>query len=314
MPNVANDPRVAILLSTFDGEAFLSEQLDSFLVQSHDNWILYWRDDGSTDGTLDIIHAFAGRAGQGRCVHVEGAGARLGPTASFLHLLRSVAPGLADGDVVAFADQDDVWLPEKLARGLAALAAVEARAPALYCARQVLVDARLRPLGTSLAIAPHWEFPAALAQNVATGCTVMLNRGGAALVARSRPSDGALHDWWCYLMVSAGGGVVLQDSQPVVLYRQHGRNLIGAPHSRARRALAALRRGPGAFMAMLRQNVACLRAQPELLTEQAGRDVDAVNSALQGGWRHRLAALRLPGLVRQTRAETFLFRCWFLTG
>jgi hypothetical protein len=324
--------RVAILLSTFNGETFLREQLDSFLAQLHDNWVLYWRDDGSSDGTRAIVEEFASCAGQGRCVEVRadggspdttersgttgrsGATERLGATGSFLLLLRSVAGGLGEADVIAFADQDDVWLPEKLTRGLTALAALPPQTPALYCARQMLVDAQLQPIGLSGPIARSPDFPAALTQNVATGCTVMLNRGAAALVARSQPSAGALHDWWCYLIVTAGGGRVVQDDHPVVLYRQHGRNLVGAPRSRTLRAVAALRRGPDVFMGVLRHNVAALAAQPNLLTAQARREVAVVHRALNGGLWRRLAALRLPGLVRQTWAETMLFRCWFLIG
>jgi hypothetical protein len=308
------DPRIAILLSTFNGEAFLREQLDSLLAQTHGNWVLYWRDDGSRDGTLAILDAFARRAGQGRCVRIDMSDRQLGPTSSFLTLLRAVHDSLGNGDTVAFADQDDVWLPEKLARGLSALSAVSATIPALYCARQVLVDAKLHRIGYSGGHARHARFPASLTQNVATGCTVMLNRAAAALVACSQPSPASLHDWWCYLVVTASGGRVLQDEEPVVLYRQHPGNLVGAPKSMARRAVAALRRGPGVFMTVLRQHVAALAAQPELLTEEARADIFRLQSALNGGVLARLRALRTPGLYRQTWPETLLFRWWFLTG
>ena len=88
----------------------------------------------------------------------------------------------------------------------------------------------------------------ALTQNVATGCTVMLNRAAADLIAASRAPGATLHDWWSYLMVSAAGGRVLFDAAPVVLYRQHEANALGAPASFPQRALAALRRGPATFM------------------------------------------------------------------
>jgi glycosyltransferase involved in cell wall biosynthesis len=306
--------RVAILLSTFNGAAFLREQLDSFGVQTHGDWVLYWRDDGSTDDTVAIVEDFAARAGQGRCVRIDDRPPRLGATASFLHLLASVAPGLGAPDAVAFADQDDVWLPEKLARGIDALGRVGPDVPGLYCARQMLVDARLQPLAVSAAFGASAGFPAALTQNIATGCTVMMNRAAATSVARSTPSAGALHDWWCYLVVSAAGGRVVRDDTPVVLYRQHGRNLVGAPRSRPARALAALRRGSGLFMSGFRQNVAALASQPHLLTDQARADLAALGRALDGPWWRRLAVLRMKGLARQTWAETMLFRCWFLLG
>lgn len=309
-----SDRRVAILLSTFNGERFLSEQLESLLTQTHDQWVLYWRDDGSCDGTRAVLAAFAARAGQGRCVEIPGQAANLGPAASFHALLRSISEQLAAADVVAFADQDDVWLPTKLERGLVALDAVEPGHPALYCARQMLVDAALKPIGLSVAPCGTGGFPAALTQNIATGCTIMLNQPAARLVAVSQPPSSTLHDWWCYLVVTGAGGQLLQDPEPVILYRQHDANMVGAPASLLCRAIAALRRGPKMFMHVLRQNVAALAQQPHLLNAQARQEVAILDTALRSGFIRRLAALRLDGLHRQTWIETMVFRCWFILG
>jgi len=308
------EPRVAILLATYNGAPWLREQLDSLLCQTHGNWVLYWRDDGSDDGTITILREFGQRAGQGRCVQLEEPSGRLGATSSFLTLLRSVCDTMGARDVAAFADQDDIWLPQKLERGIAALDGASPDEPVLYCARQILVDGALQRLGISN---PLWRpagFPAALTQNVATGCTVMLNRLGARLVAASHPSTGTLHDWWTYLLVTAAGGRLIQDDEAVVLYRQHAFNLVGAPASMVRRAVAALRRGPALFMTVLREHVAALLAQPELISERARADLAKLDRALCGRPWHRLAALRMPGLYRQTWPETLLFRCWFLIG
>ncbi len=303
-------PPVAILLSTWNGERFLPAQLDSILAQTEAPWVLYWRDDGSTDGTVALMRAFGQGAGRGRCVDLCDDAGRLGATASFLRLLRA-APS---GGAVAFADQDDVWLPGKLGRGAAALAAVPAATPALYCARQVLVDAELRRLGLSFPVRRAPGFPAALIQNVATGCTVMLNATAAALAARARAPAPTVHDWWCYLLVAAAGGRLIVDDEPAVLYRQHGGNAVGAPPSLRRRAAAALRRGPGVFMAVLRGHVAALHEQPWLLAPAHRPAFEVLERALQDGAWRRLAALRLRGLRRQTWQETLLFRWWFLIG
>jgi glycosyltransferase involved in cell wall biosynthesis len=319
MGQQAPEPRVAILLSTYNGARYLREQLDSLLAQSHREWTLYWRDDGSTDATVAILQDFAGRAGQGRCVHCAGPAERLRPTASFIALLRAVAPALGADDAVAFADQDDVWLPEKLARGLAALqnhlaGSRGAPAPALYCARQILVDAALHRIGLSAGLRRPAAFPAALTQNVTTGCTIMLNRAAARLVAGSRPPSATLHDWWCYLLVTAAGGAVLDDDAAVVMYRQHAGNMVGAPRSMWHRGLAALRRGPSVFMNVLRQHVRALLEQRELLSPSALAQVAAIDTALRGGWLRRAAVLRRFGLRRQTWQETGIFYVWFLIG
>jgi Glycosyl transferase family 2 len=313
--SAAPPPRpVAILLSAWNGERFLQEQLDSFVAQTHPSWTLYWRDDGSADATETILQRFSSGPAAGRSVMREWTRGRLGVTASFLALLRTVVEETTPGTIYAFADQDDVWLPEKVARGVAALEQVPVSIPALYCARQVLVDDRLHRLGLSFRLHQPPGFPAALTQNIATGCTVMMNQAAARLVAASRAPCVTLHDWWCYLLVAAAGGRLLVDETPVVLYRQHGANAVGAPLSLPRRAVAALRRGPRVFMNVLRHHLAALDAQSHLLAPEAAAMVAEIDAALGEGKRRRFACLRLHGLRRQTWAETLLFRLWFMLG
>ena len=302
---------VAILLSTYNGERFLSAQLRSYLSQTHDDWTLHWRDDGSTDASVELVGRFAAEVGGGRCVFPDDAGRRHA-TASFLTLLRG-ARG-SNAAYFAFSDQDDVWLPEKLERGVAELDKVSGAEPALYCAGRILVDAELgrqyvpgglhRPVG----------FPAALTQNIAPGCTMMLNRAAADLVLFSEPPDTSWHDWWCYLIVAAAGGHVLVDRTPTVLYRQHNGNRVGEYHTLWQRGIAALRRGPRPFMRMLRQHAAALTARPELLTDDARYQLSVITHGLENGFWARASALRLPGFTRQTWQENLVFWLWFMFG
>ena len=302
---------VAILLSTYNGSAYLAEQLASLLGQTHRRWTLYWRDDGSTDRTVAIMTDFAAGPGAGRCVRLLSDGSHLGITASFLTLLRQVPTD----HVAAFADQDDVWLPRKLERGLIGLGDPRASRPALYCARQRLVDGSLRTIGLSPRLEALPDFPASLTQNIATGCTVMLNPAAVSLVTGSHPPHGTLHDWWSYLLVGAAGGRLIADPMPVVLYRQHQQNAVGAPHSVLRRGLMALRRGPDAFMQLFRLHVGELAAQSDALSPRARADLALLLASLRGSRLSRLRAMRrLPQLIRRTRLETLLFRLWFLIG
>ncbi len=307
-------PKVFLLLSTYDGAAFLPSQLESLMAQTHDHWVLYWRDDGSSDDTVAILEEFAALMGGERCVRVLGPPGRLGPAESFITLLHAVAPFLGPADGIAFADQDDVWLPDKLSRGIDALAAVDHEVPSLYCARLMVVDSRLQRLTETSIFAQRCGFPASLTQNVASGCTILLNRSAVALVAASMPPPASPHDWWCYLLISAAGGRILVDDMVVALYRQHRNNVFGARSSRLKRAAAAMRRGPGPFMNVLRQHVAALAAQPDLVSEAMRPAVWQLQSSLQGNFWRRLHILRLQGLHRQTRLETLLFRLWFLIG
>jgi glycosyltransferase involved in cell wall biosynthesis len=307
-------PRVFIILATYNGAAFLPEQLASIAAQDHPRWILLWRDDGSLDETRAMMHGFTAAQPQGQVEQVVATDAHLGAAGSFMVLLAEAASRMEPGDLLAFADQDDVWLPGKLSRAIAAVMACPPERPTLYSARQVLVDAQLRRIALSVPVRPPPGFPACLTQNLATGCTVLMNRAAALLVAASTRPAGCQHDWWTYIVVTAAGGRFLIDDEAVVLYRQHQGNLVGAPRSMFRRAVAALRRGPALFMALLRQNVAALEAQSHILTPEARGELECIRAGLSGGPLRRWRALRRPGLRRQTWAEQVLFRIWFMFG
>lgn len=285
--------------------------MDSLVAQTHTAWTLHYRDDGSADGTTDILREFCAGAGCGRCTDVSD-GQRLGAAKSFLHLLATARTSVAA--FFAFADQDDVWLPEKLARGVDALTRCPEGVPALYCARQWLVDADLNRRRLSAPVRRPPGFLPALTQNIATGCTIMLNQAAVDCVLASKPPDEAWHDWWCYLVVAGCGGLVLADPTPVILYRQHGANVIGAPAGQTRRGMAAIRRGRASFMRILRAHVVAFGATPQLLTGPARCQLDTVAHALESGLCARAAALRINGFERQTFAETLIFRLWFLLG
>jgi glycosyltransferase involved in cell wall biosynthesis len=210
--------KVVVLMSTWQGERFVEEQLRSILDQLPAGGEIIVRDDGSTDGVVARIESLA----DSRVTVVRGR--NLGFARSFFALL-DAAP--ADADVVMLSDQDDVWLPDKIARAMARLAPLQDR-PALYCSRLRLVDEELQPLGLS----PAWHRPPsfrnALVENIAFGCTSAVNRAGLQL-ARQTGDLGLVHfhDWWLYLVISAFG-VVVADPEPTILYRQHTSNAVGA--------------------------------------------------------------------------------------
>jgi glycosyltransferase involved in cell wall biosynthesis len=299
-------PAVTILLSTFNGARFLPEQLESFLAQDYPNWVLHWRDDGSGDETTTIMRDFAARAGGGRCVESASSGPHLGASQSFLTLLAEHKAA----DAVAFADQDDVWLPEKLRYAMDSLAASGTR-PVLYCARQILVDEALRGHTLSVAHVTAPGFPASLTQNIANGNTLVMNAAAAQLVAEMGRPEGTVHDWWSYIVVSACGGKIIFDERPGVLYRLHKNNLIGSARPLPARAIAAIRRGPAIFMTMMRRHADALAAQASLLAPQARSDLRLVRAALHGGLLARLAALRCRRFRRRTLLENILFSVWF---
>jgi glycosyltransferase involved in cell wall biosynthesis len=307
--DITQDTPVTILLSTYNGEKFLSEQLASLLAQSHKNWRLVWRDDGSSDHTVAMMHGFTAEIGADRCMEAASSGPHYGAGASFLRLLAEAPPA----PVFAFADQDDVWLPEKLSRAVAALAEAGS-APALYCARQFLVDENLRGHKLSVAHSKPPGFPASLTQNIANGNTLVMNRAAAALVTAIPGPVGTIHDWWCYIVVTACGGKVIFDLEPQILYRLHKHNMIGRSGPLPARAIAAMRRGSGIFMTMMRRHANTLSSRGEVLSPAAARDLAMIQAGLEGRFTNRFTALRCERFSRRTALENILFRYWFITG
>ena len=303
------DTGVAILLSTYNGERFLHAQLNSFLAQTHENWVLHWRDDGSTDETLAIMQDFCAKIGAERCIQSSSSGPHLGAARSFLALLSETL----GAEAVAFADQDDVWLPEKLDNAVHMLAAA-GEAPALYCARQYLVDEDLGGAHLSILHDQQPGFPACLTQNIANGNTLVMNAAAAALVATAGYPAGSVHDWWSYIVVTACGGRILFDERPQVLYRLHKHNLIGRAQPLHLRALAALQRGPMVYMTMMHRHADMLEEQAGRMPALARQDLRLVRAGLQGGLGAKLAALRCPRFRRRTALENLLFRWWFVTS
>jgi glycosyltransferase involved in cell wall biosynthesis len=306
-----NQPPVAILLSTFNGERFLGEQLLSYTAQTHGNWTLYCRDDGSTDSSRAMIEAFRQGPGWARVVQLPN-DEKLRATGSFLALLDTALR--EDAEFFAFSDQDDVWLPEKLAHAVAALNEVEVDRPALYFCPRTPVDRGLRPLGQTPSLRRPLGFPAALTQNVIPGCCMTLNRAAAEIINTTRVPEQTWHDWWCYLLVSAREGLVIKGDTPDILYRQHDSNLVGEPRKFWHRSAAAVRRGRDPFLDLFWRHVAALQSYPDHLPARTREMLATIIEASRGGIMARAKVLFIPGLVRQTWWETLLFRVWFLLG
>ncbi|HEX5386101.1 MAG TPA: glycosyltransferase family 2 protein [Gemmatimonadales bacterium] len=223
-----------ILLSTYNGAAFLRPQLDSLVAQTEPDWVLLVRDDGSRDGTPSLLAEAAAADSRVRVVtdHVPG---NVGPAGSFGVLLeRGVALG---GRRFLLADQDDVWHRDKVARQLAALAGAErelgSETPILVHSDLRVVDAELRPRHPSFLRYQGLRQPSAdplrtlLAQNFVTACAAAFNRP-LALLAAPFPESAVMHDWWIALCAAAAGELRFEPDA-LVDYRQHGRNTVGAP-------------------------------------------------------------------------------------
>jgi glycosyltransferase involved in cell wall biosynthesis len=289
---------VAILMGTCNGARFLRAQLGSIAAQSHRDWRLVVGDDGSTDATRAILAEFA--AGQGGRVELR-EGPRRGFAANFLGLAgdRSVR-----ADFYAFADQDDLWHPDRLARGVARLAALDPGRPALIGGRTRLIDEDGRPCGLSPAFRAPPGFANALVQSIAGGNTMLFNAAAKRLFEATPGVRVVAHDWWAYQLVSGAGGEVIYDPEPMVAYRQHAGNLIGGNQGMRARGERLRQLLAGRMAEWTDLNLAALEAAAPLLTPEARAKVALMRRARGGGLLARIAAQRRLALYRQTRAGT----------
>mgnify|MGYP001253630738 FL=1 len=220
---------IDILMSTFNGERYIGEQIRSILGQSFAEFRLAVRDDGSTDGTVAAIEEF--RRGDERVTLLRDGEGNLGLRRSFMRLL-----GASEGEFFMFADQDDVWLPEKIERSLEAMKKIESSSdqntPLLVFTDLKVVNEQLETIDDSLwryqrlrpEISQDWK--RLLAQNVVTGCTILANRAAArASLPFALPE--MMHDHWVAVN-TAKHGKIGYISEPTVLYRQHAANAEGS--------------------------------------------------------------------------------------
>jgi glycosyltransferase involved in cell wall biosynthesis len=295
-------PHVRILMCTCDGAAHLRAQLDSFADQSHADWSLWVSDDGSRDGTRAVLAGFAADH-PGREIRVLD-GPRAGAAANYLGLLSH--PDLPrDGAVIALSDQDDVWMPDRLAQALAHLARHPGDAPVLYAANTVLTDPELRPIRQIRARGDAPGFENALVQNIIAGNTVALNPAAAALVrAAVPPGPVPFHDWWLYVLITGAGGIVAYDKGQRLYYRQHEGSVLGA-HRGARAVTRRVRLMlNGTYGGWVRDNLAALEAVASHLTPAHAAQVARLRAgAGRGGWA-RWRSLRAAGLHRKSRLGT----------
>ncbi len=208
--------KVNILLSSYNGEKYIREFLDSALCQEGVQVDLLVRDDGSKDSTLQILEEYKNKG----LLHWY-KGENLKPARSFMTLLNDSA----EADYYAFADEDDYWKPEKMRVAVEQLQEFE-NVPALYFSRTQLTDEKLNPIAGPV-INPRLTFGESLVYEFIPGCTTVINRKLRNILNTYMPDYLPMHDVWVYSVALAVGAKIVFDKDSYILYRQHGNNTIG---------------------------------------------------------------------------------------
>lgn len=216
--------KLSVLMSTYNGELYLRDQLDSILSQELPEDIelkILVRDDGSTDGTDEILREYALTHGNILSYY---SGENLRPQKSFWHLVCNCEPS----DYYAYSDQDDVWFPNKLTRAITTLEEEKKDIPLLYNSNVVVTDRKLNAIAPMNAEPLFTDFGHVLIYNVSTGCTAVFNDAARREFIRYDMDKNMviMHDRLSDLLVAMFGKIIY-DPEPSMYYRQHGNNVCG---------------------------------------------------------------------------------------
>lgn len=287
---------ISVLMSTYNGERYLCQQIDSILGQEGVEVNLLVRDDGSTDNTLDILESYA-QKGQLKWYQGE----NLKSARSFLKLLQDSDKC----DFYAFADQDDYWEADKLKVAIEYLLDYGEDTYALYLAQPQAADQNLNPLPT-IQFKPLNTFGESLVYRFAMGCTMVMNNKLRDVIISYEQQYPCMHDLWTYTIAHAIGAKVIWDDTPHTLNRQHGNNVVGLGEGLLEIWSARLRRLCGKEEERYHQNAEIRKAFRDLMPQE---NMDTIDLFVQAkhSFMKRLKLVTSPKYRCSNRMTYLLF-------
>lgn len=211
--------KIQVLMSTYNGEKYIEEQINSILNQKGVNVDLLIRDDGSNDSTIEKLNKYENKIN----FYI---GENIKPAKSFMELIKNAG----DYNFFAFADQDDIWKEQKLNRAINKIKEIDNGQPIIYFSDKELIDEKLNTIYHKK-INYNLSFKSAMIRNIATGCTIVINKKLMEIIKQYEPTYLEMHDAWIYRVCLAIGGSVIYDDCELIKYRQHNNNVIGAKES-----------------------------------------------------------------------------------
>lgn len=306
--------KVLVLMSTYNGERYVAEQIESIEHQKNVNVSLLIRDDGSSDGTVALLESL-----QQKYRNIELIlGQNVGCIASYSFLLKEAYYRSSLWDFVAFADQDDVWLDNKLAEGCYRLSYLSSTKPSMYCSNLTLVDTHLHEIGEMYKEKPYIpeHHLQSLIVNVATGCTMVFNKVVVDMFYTHTPTLMRMHDSWIYQMCVFWGEVYF-DINSHILYRQHGDNVEGWTNNIVQRIIRKIHNiNKFKDCALDRMAIEMLNCYSSMLSKE---DYDALRliSTYRESMKSRLKFARIAhkyGIYRENKMYNLILKVRIILG
>lgn len=217
--------KVLVLMSTYNGKKYVEEQIQSILDQKDVECKLLIRDDGSKDGTIDLLNEIASTHAKGTITIL--CGDNVGVYNSFTSLVKYASQISDSYDYYAFSDQDDIWLPDKIRSAVNMLSALPKDKPLVYCSNSTMIDKERNKIKNLWEKeSPNITKERILFVNYAQGCTMVFNKSSLDMYNKRSCDLGKLHD---FIMAFIGVyyGEIVYDENSYLLYRQHEGNVVG---------------------------------------------------------------------------------------
>lgn len=209
---MSKQPKVAVLMSAYNGQRYIADQIESILSQTYQNIVLYVRDDGSTDQTVSILEDYVR---DGRLTLIRGE--NLGFIGSFFQLLKECQ----DADYYAWCDQDDIWMEKKIERAVGILEKNRnIHRPVLYFSDYDYYDERMRFEKHGLSHGRGPSFANSLMDCISLGINSVFNHRAREMMLEHCPRHCCGHDWWTYMVCAAFGKVIYDKGYCSVKYRR----------------------------------------------------------------------------------------------
>ena len=242
--------KLIVLMSTYNGEQYIRQQLDSLLKQDLRPDKIIIRDDGSKDDTVNLLEEYSSE----HSFISYYCGVNKGPGKSFWELICNCE----DADYYALCDQDDVWFADKLSTAISTLSTEDNSIPLLYCSRYTLTDTDLNPNNSEVSsLYDFSDFQHSLIYHTSPGCTFVFNHAARNILKMYDPDSQyfVIHDAIIHKVVTMFGKMIL-DKSSHMYYRQHNNNQIGMTADKFKTLAGRIRRFVDGSIRNYRSNTA----------------------------------------------------------
>jgi glycosyltransferase involved in cell wall biosynthesis len=295
-------PEVEVLLATYNGEPYLREFLESLSQQKGVVIHLSVSDDGSTDKTLEVIRSFQLKF---KTIQILN-GPQKGPAENFLNLIKQ-----AKTEIIALADQDDVWLPNHLYNSLCRIQSCSNGSAALSICK-------VKEFTSPEDFLTPWPnenfdlgFPKILYENVGRGCTMVFNKKMATVILQSDFKFAIMHDWWILLLATLYGEVSYTNEYEI-LYRIHSNNFIGNPKFTFRSLLIRAIKNKLGLPRYLQMISLSMQPIQQSKIDERSRELLGWLNLINSSFFKRIAVFKPEFVLRSNRFENHLLKITIL--